>query len=95
MRVKNSALGWSHEGENWQSGKWIVLFCWGHNDRGQLGNTSFLDSARPVEVWPAAADWSQISAGGAHTCAVKTDGRLFCWGATAVRVGFAPVWPTD
>jgi hypothetical protein len=26
------------------------------------------------------ADWRQVSAGGEHTCAIRTSGRLYCWG---------------
>lgn len=29
---------------------------------------------------PAAGDFLQVSAGGNHTCAVRTDGRVACWG---------------
>ncbi len=28
-----------------------------------------------------ATDWKQVSAGGIYTCAIKTDGRLYCWGS--------------
>ena len=25
-------------------------------------------------------DWAQVNSGGAHACALKTDGTLWCWG---------------
>lgn len=57
------------------------LFCWGADGSGQLGNGSpNNDEAVPVEVLGAATTWSRVSAGGDHTCARKTNGRLFCWG---------------
>jgi alpha-tubulin suppressor-like RCC1 family protein len=59
------------------------LFCWGYNIDGQLGNGSDQDSHVPVQESTAAADWAQVSVGSIHTCAVKTDGRLFCWGANS------------
>jgi len=58
------------------------LFCWGHGPSGELGNNSTSDSLVPVQENTGATDWAQVSAGGGHTCAVKTDGRLFCWGSS-------------
>jgi alpha-tubulin suppressor-like RCC1 family protein len=35
----------------------------------------------PVEVFGRRTDWRAVSAGsGAHACATRTNGRLFCWG---------------
>ncbi len=56
------------------------LFCWGTDTLGLLGNgPGQQDAPAPVEVAGSTTDWAQVSAGGA-TCAVKTTGRLFCWG---------------
>jgi len=56
------------------------LFCWGHGSFGGLGNNFKEDSLIPVQENTEAYDWTQVSAAEDHTCAVKTDGRLFCWG---------------
>jgi alpha-tubulin suppressor-like RCC1 family protein len=56
------------------------IFCWGVNDKGQLGNNSTEDSKEPVQESTAATDWIRVTSGTLHTCGVKTDGRLFCWG---------------
>jgi alpha-tubulin suppressor-like RCC1 family protein len=57
------------------------LFCWGSGAGGRLANNSdFQDAHVPIEESTQARDWSQVAAGGSHTCAIKTDGRLFCWG---------------
>jgi alpha-tubulin suppressor-like RCC1 family protein len=56
------------------------VFCWGRGSFGRLGNDDTAASLVPVQESTEATDWIQVSAGGAHTCAVKQDGRLFCWG---------------
>ena len=58
------------------------LFCWGRDDHGQAGDDGGLDPARgtPVQVAGSRTDWTKVSAGTAHTCARRADGRLFCWG---------------
>ena len=62
-----------------------ALYCWGWNISGQLGGgtiTSYLVSnPNPNPVLTMDSDVTQVSAGGAHTCAIK-DGELYCWGST-------------
>lgn len=62
-----------------------TLWCWGGNTDGELGNGSTSDSLSPVQI--GAATWASVAlgvgAGGAHTCAVKQDGSLWCWGANS------------
>lgn len=58
------------------------LWCWGQNDRGQLG----LELGSPGTDRPqisATGSWKDVSAGGegqAHTCAIHFQGSLWCWG---------------
>ncbi len=56
------------------------LWCWGGNARGQLGILESGDRARPQEVTSAVGQWSQVSAGAKHTCALTADAELYCWG---------------
>ncbi|MGH9027903.1 MAG: RCC1 domain-containing protein [Acidimicrobiia bacterium] len=57
------------------------LFCWGNDSQGQLGDGSACcNSSTPIEVFGEATNWKQVDAGGDHTCALKTSGRLYCWG---------------
>ncbi len=43
-----------------------TVACWGRNDYGQ--------------ATPPAGTFTQVSAGGLHTCGVRTDGTIVCWG---------------
>lgn len=57
------------------------VFCWGSNGFGQLGDGSTTDSDVPVQAaTPTDAIFVQVAAGAQHTCALATDGRVFCWG---------------
>ena len=68
-----------------------VAHCWGLNapDVLLLGSDSAPDrcvgppprpcSAKPIPV-AGGLRFSQISAGGSHTCGVTSDGHIFCWG---------------
>lgn len=59
-----------------------TLWSWGFNGSGQLGigTTSLVVyQTTPVQVGDD-NDWAQISAGGYHALALKTDGTLWAWG---------------
>ena len=59
-----------------------TLWCWGGDTNGQLGNGAAAgDQISPSQESTAAADWAQVAAGNSHTCAVKTNGALWCWGS--------------
>ncbi len=68
-------------------------FCWGNNASGQLGINSTTQSLVPAQVKgiggvSTLSDVKQISAGTSHTCAVKNDGTVWCWGLnTEGRLG--------
>jgi alpha-tubulin suppressor-like RCC1 family protein len=55
------------------------LYCWGLNDRGQLGTGDTTSRSVPTKV-SGLASVSSVSAGGNHTCAVTGDGSTYCWG---------------
>jgi alpha-tubulin suppressor-like RCC1 family protein len=58
-----------------------TLWCWGDDWAGQLGVGRTSDGHLPEQVSSPATDgWAAVSAGAAHTCAVRTDGTLWCWG---------------
>ena len=55
-----------------------TLYCWGDNSIGQFGNGSTTGSFVPVGV---SSGIRQVSAAGAHTCAVSDAGVASCWGS--------------
>jgi alpha-tubulin suppressor-like RCC1 family protein len=57
-----------------------IIHCWGHNNYGRLGRQS-LPSAQPTPA-PVATDieFSSVSAGRLHTCAIARNDALYCWG---------------
>jgi alpha-tubulin suppressor-like RCC1 family protein len=58
-----------------------MLWCWGSNDSGELGDGTTTDSATPLKVAPLGANVRQVSTSpGGHTCARLTDGTAWCWG---------------
>lgn len=64
-----------------------TAFCWGANDRGQVGDGSTIDRPAPVPV-AGGARFIQLSAGGEHTCGLTAGGVVHCWGAgTAGQLG--------
>jgi alpha-tubulin suppressor-like RCC1 family protein len=54
--------------------------CWGENYYGQLGNgTNKNNSTKPVAV-SGITTAIEVGAGGEHTCALLTGGKIDCWG---------------
>lgn len=64
------------------------LWCWGHNGSwngwGQLGNNDGTGTQQnsPVAV-SGGGQWIYVSAGWSHTCGIRTDNSLLCWGNNA------------
>ena len=57
-----------------------TLWTWGNNSDGQLGDNTRSSRNSPVQTVSGGTNWKQVSAGGNHTAAVKTDGTLWTWG---------------
>jgi alpha-tubulin suppressor-like RCC1 family protein len=57
--------------------------CWGRNDAGQLGDGTVTSSSTPLQVETGSGPLTGVTAlagGGAHTCALRANGTVRCWG---------------
>lgn len=58
-----------------------LAYCWGANWYGQLGNNSYTESSSPVSVvMPSGVTFTQIVVSERTSCALGTDGGVYCWG---------------
>ena len=57
-----------------------TLWTWGYNITGQLGINTITNRSTPVTTFAGGTNWKQVSAGGIHIAAIKTDGTLWVWG---------------
>jgi alpha-tubulin suppressor-like RCC1 family protein len=58
-----------------------ITYCWGSNYTGELGNGTTSNGLRPMPVnAPTGVTFTQIAAGGSHTCGIGNDSRAYCWG---------------
>jgi len=61
-----------------------TLWCWGRNTSGNVGDgTSGNVRPSPQRVG-SSPHWSAVSAGAESTCAIDSDGALWCWGLNSV-----------
>ncbi|MEO0811282.1 MAG: hypothetical protein AAFY60_00370 [Myxococcota bacterium] len=58
------------------------LWCWGRNTQGQLGvGPDVIDRFRPTRTSGPEDGWTALALGEQHSCAVREDQFLWCWGA--------------
>jgi alpha-tubulin suppressor-like RCC1 family protein len=58
-----------------------TVWCWGDETHGKLGNgIAFGTTFQPVKVL-GIGSIAQIAVGANHSCALRTDGIVFCWGS--------------
>lgn len=69
--------GWNHTCAMNAQGQ---LFCWGWNERGQVGLPAG-DAPEPVEVVGIDEEVTALALGVSHSCALTAGGDVKCWGS--------------
>ena len=64
-------------------GKTPELWTWGYSGSGLGINDGINGRSTPVTTFAGGTNWKQVSSGGYHTAAIKTDGTLWTWGRSA------------
>ena len=61
-----------------------LVYCWGYNTEGQLGNNTTVNSNIPVPVDMSGVlngkTIKKITIGSYHTCVIASDDNPYCWG---------------
>ena len=56
------------------------VWCWGLNTDGQVGDGTTVNRQTPVELAALGKTGVTVSPGWFHTCALKSDDTVWCWG---------------
>lgn len=83
--IIGGANGWAQvvAGNNMSCGikSDATLWCWGDDTGGKTGQNKASGSTTvPTQVY-GGGSWSSVSVGYEHTCGIKTDSTLWCWGS--------------
>jgi len=56
------------------------LYCWGANTSGQSGAGAAVSGTNAPTRVGALSDWTHVAAGFLHSCGIRSNGTLWCWG---------------
>ncbi|QQG36399.1 MAG: hypothetical protein HYS17_00990 [Micavibrio aeruginosavorus] len=60
-----------------------TAWCWGYGSWGRIGAGSTASAITPAQVLTTGVSgtaWTKLSAGSRHTCGIRNDGTIWCWG---------------
>lgn len=70
-----------------------TIWCWGDNSVEQLGSAEIASPSGPVLIpltFPA--DIQELAVGGRHSCVLRTNHRIQCWGGSELERGGTDLW---
>ena len=71
------------------------ITCWGQNDSGQIGDGTNSNRQFPATTSTPIADMVTVAAGLSHTCGLRANGSVVCWGAnSAGQLGVGNTTPS-
>jgi PKD repeat protein/alpha-tubulin suppressor-like RCC1 family protein len=74
-----------------------MIWTWGRNDFGQLGDNTLTNKSSPVSI-ARPGSYIAISAGASHTVAIDSAGMIWAWGdnySGQIGDGTVAIFPTD
>lgn len=64
-----------------------LVYCWGMNDNGELGDNTIVNKSVPVAVVSSGALSGKtvisLTTGADHNCVIASDNKAYCWGNNA------------
>jgi len=60
-----------------------TAWAWGAGTNGRLGDNTTISKSSPVSVVGGFTDWTQVSAGRAHSLGLRANGTAWAWGSNA------------
>lgn len=60
-----------------------IIYTWGSNTSGRLGNNSTSNSSSPVTIVGGITNWKQVMSSDRHTLALTEDGLIYTWGSNS------------
>ena len=93
LQLDDAPGGWklvaAGDGQTCGIAKTGLLYCWGKNDRGQLGDGSQLPHSTPAQILSDSM-FAAVTAGTLSSCGVTVSGVAYCWGWVADRFQTTP-----
>lgn len=92
VSIVGNITNWSVINTSWNHNLGIttsgVMWAWGYNGTGTLGDNTVTDRNSPVSVVGGISNWRVASAGAFHSAAITTTGVAWAWGTnTDGRLG--------
>lgn len=77
LSARAIGIGWNHALAIGRDG---ALWSWGANGSGQLGLGDVMDRGMSTRVSTDGGAWRVVTGGSRHSCGIREDGSLWCWG---------------